>query len=299
MATTSASLRPTRLVFDETDAQVLSEHSLLIILTPTVSSVDRSEFIGLSAAGLGKLYVNYEDILEGVLKPPQIHDHDQFLVLFHKDEGSLSRRISLGQVTIELDFEGKKGNYLRTCKTLVELKMEQIDLYNVLIQNIESCVLKGEPKESTMQWSPNMKFIRTSTPNPKPTPLKPNPNPSPSPSMCSLFQEIGKQWSQSFQVLLAAFQLEASKRGFIPLSNPNSQTPTSGGIGSTPKDKPPNGKPPNNNTPNLPKSNDSILDPGKLGETLAKANENVVEIIASQGYWRLRPIILASLEGMS
>ena len=55
-----------------------------------------------------------------------------------------------------------------------------------------------------MQWSPNMKFIRTSTPDPKPTPLKPNPNLSPSPSMDSLIQEIGKQSSESLQVLLAA-----------------------------------------------------------------------------------------------
>ena len=76
MAATSASLRPTRLVFDETDAQVLSKHSLLITLTPKLSSLDRSEFIGLSAAVLEKLYRSYKDILEGVLKLPQIHDYD-------------------------------------------------------------------------------------------------------------------------------------------------------------------------------------------------------------------------------
>ena len=52
MAATSASLRPTRLEFDVTYTQVLSEHSLLITLTPTVSSLDRSEFICLSAAVL-------------------------------------------------------------------------------------------------------------------------------------------------------------------------------------------------------------------------------------------------------
>ena len=181
MATTSAGLRLNRFVFDHTDAQVLSEHSLFITLTPTVSSLDRSEFIGLSAAVYEKMYEGYEDILEGVLKLQQINDHDQFVVLFHKYEGRLSRGISLGQQTIDLDFEDKKGNYLRTCKTLVEMKVEQIDLYKVLMQNIESCVLKGEPKEPNMPWSPNMKFIRTSTPDPKPTP-----NPSPSPSMDSL-----------------------------------------------------------------------------------------------------------------
>ena len=108
----------------------------------------RSEFIGLSTAVLQKLYEGYEDILEGVLKLPQIHDHDQFVVPFHKDEVSLSRRISLGQGTRDVDFEGKKGNYLRTYKTLAELKVEQIDLYEVLMQNIDSCVLKREPKDS-------------------------------------------------------------------------------------------------------------------------------------------------------
>ena len=55
MAATSASLRSTRFLFDETDVQVLSKHTLPISLTPTVSSLDRSEFIGLSATILEKL----------------------------------------------------------------------------------------------------------------------------------------------------------------------------------------------------------------------------------------------------
>ena len=80
-------------------------------------------------------------------------------------------------------------------------------------------------------------------------------------------------------------QLEANKEGSYPNSpgNPNSPTPISGGSGSTTQDKPSNGNPPNNNPPNLPKSNDSILDPDKLGETIAKANENLVESLASHG----------------
>ena len=92
--------------------------------------------------------------------------------------------------------------------------------------------------------------------------------------MDSLIQEIGKQSSESLQVLLAALQLEANKRGFIPPnppSNLNSPTPTSGGSISTPQDKPPNGNPPNNNPCNLPKSNDSILDPDKLGENYSQS----------------------------
>ena len=83
--------------------------------------------------------------------------------------------------------------------------------------------------------------------------------------MDSLIQEIGKQSSESLQILLASLQLEAKKRGLIspnPPSNPNCSTPTSGGSSSTPQDKPPNGHPPNNNPPYLPMSNEGILDPG-------------------------------------
>ena len=154
----------------------------------------------------------YKDTLEGVLKLPLIHNYDQFVVLFHKDEGNLSRRISLGQGTIDSNFEDKKGNYLKTCKTLAVVQVEQTDLKKVLMQSIESCVLKGEPKDPNMQWSPNMKFIRTSTPELKPAPLNPtsNPIPSPSPSMDSFIQDIGKQSSESSTTCLIAI---GSKQG--------------------------------------------------------------------------------------
>ena len=299
MAATSASLRPTRLVFDETDAQVLSEHRLLITLTPTVSSLDRSEFIGLSAAVLEKLYEGYEDILEGVLKLPQIHDHDQFVVLFHKDEGSLSRRISLGQGTIDLDFEDKKGNYLRICKTLAQLKVEQIDLYKSSHAKYRELCVKGEPTDPSMQWSPNMKFIRTSTPGPKPTPLNPNPNPSPFPSIDCLIQEIGKQSSLSRHYLLHCNWKQTREGSYpqIPQVIQIVQLPTSGCCGSTPQDKPPNGNAPYNNPPNLPESNDSILDPDKLGETIAKANENLVQILASHGLLRTQTPKISQFSG--
>ena len=52
---------------------------------------------------------------------------------------------------LDLDFEGKKGNYLRNSMTLAELKVIQIDLYKLLMQNIEKHVLKGEPKDPNMQ----------------------------------------------------------------------------------------------------------------------------------------------------
>ena len=153
-----------------------------------------------------------------------------------------------------------------------------------------------------MQWSPNMKFIRTSTPDPKPTPLKPtsNLNPSPSPSMDSLIQEPSKQSSESIQVLLATLQLEVNKRGLIPPNpprNPNSPSPTSGGSCSKPQDKHPNGNPPNNNPTNLPKSNDSILHPDKIGETIAKANESLVETLASHGLLRTQTPKISQFSG--
>ena len=189
---------------------------------------------------------------------------------------------------------------MKTCKTLAELKVEHIDLYKVFMQNIDSCLLKGKSKDPHMQWSPNIKFIRTSAPDPKPTPLKPNPNPSPSPSMDNLIQEIGKQSSESLQVPLASLQLKANKRGLIPQNlpcKPNSPTPNSSGSDSTPQDKPPNGNPPNNNPPNLPKTNDSILDQDKLGKTKVKANENFVETLTSHGLLKTQTPKISQFRG--
>ena len=80
-------------------------------------------------------------------------------------------------------------------------------------------------------------------------------------------------------------------------SNQNSPTPTSSGSGSTPQDKLANGNPPNNKPPNLPKSNDSILDPDKLGETIAKANEILVETLASHGLLRTQTPKISQFSG--
>ena len=171
------------------------------------------------------------------------------------------------------------------------------------MQNIELCVKRGA-KRSKYAMVTYMKFIRTSTPDPKPMPLKPtsNCNPSLSSSIDSLIQEIGKQSSEYLQVLLAALQLEANKRGHMPSdpqSNPYSPTPTSDGSGSTPQDKLPNGNPPNNNPPNLPKSKDSILDQDKLRETIAKANENLVENLTSHGLLRTQTPMISQFSGMT
>ena len=95
-------------------------------------------------------------------------------------------------------------------------------------------------------------------------------------------------------------QLEANKRGLIhpnPPTNTNSPTPASSGSSSTSQDKPPNRNPPTNNPPNLPKSNDNLLDPDKLGETIVKANENLVETLASHGLLRTQTTKISQFSG--
>ena len=47
-------------------------------------------------------------MLEGVIKLPQSFEDYQFVVLFQKDETSLSRRIMQGQGSIDLSLGDKK-----------------------------------------------------------------------------------------------------------------------------------------------------------------------------------------------
>ena len=70
----------------------LKAHSLFLTLTPTVASLDRS--VGLTT---------------------EVVEHDQFLVLFQKDETSLSRRIMQEQGSIDLSLRDKKCTYIRVC----------------------------------------------------------------------------------------------------------------------------------------------------------------------------------------
>ena len=47
----------------------------------------------MTAEVVQKLFERFSGILEGVIKLPQSFEHDHFVVLFQKDETSLSRRI--------------------------------------------------------------------------------------------------------------------------------------------------------------------------------------------------------------
>ena len=94
--TITDTLRPTRLTSSESDMCDLKVHSLFLTLTPTVASLDRSEFVGLTTEVVEKLFERFSEILEGVIKLPQSSEHDQFVVLFQKDETSLSRRDHAG-----------------------------------------------------------------------------------------------------------------------------------------------------------------------------------------------------------
>ena len=65
--------------------------SLFLTLTPTVASLDRFEFVGLTIEVVEKFFEMFSEILEGFIKLPQSFEHDQFVVLFKK-----VRKVCLG-----------------------------------------------------------------------------------------------------------------------------------------------------------------------------------------------------------
>ena len=77
---------------------------------PTVASVDRSEFVGLTTEVDEKLFERFSEI-----RLPQSFEQDQFVVLFQKDETSLFRRIIQGYVSIDLSLGDKKHTHFRSC----------------------------------------------------------------------------------------------------------------------------------------------------------------------------------------
>ena len=138
---TKGTFRPTRLTSSESDMDELKAHSLLLTLIPTVASLDRSGFVGLTTEVVEKLFERFSKILEGGIKLPQSFEHDQFVVLFQKDETSLSRRIMQGQGPIDLSLGDKEHSYIRSCNTLEKVESKNPYLFKVLIQNVEHCIL--------------------------------------------------------------------------------------------------------------------------------------------------------------
>ena len=147
------------------------------------------------------------------------------MVLFKKNETSLSRRILQGQGSIDLNLGNKKHTYIRSCKTLQEVESENPSLFKALIQNVQHCILHGEPKDSKMQWSPNVVYIKTSNPEKhkqsQPNPTDPNLNPPPvDPAIGNLLKELSSQPLESLQQLLLGLHLDVIKRGLNPNPNP-------------------------------------------------------------------------------
>ena len=168
---------------------------------------------------------------------------------------------------------------------------------------VEHCMLHGQPKDPKMQWSPNVVYIktflpeRTKQPQPKPDPTDPYLNPPPvDPAIGNLLKELSSQPLESLQQLLLGLQLEVSKRELYPNPNPtpnpnsnltpnlppNNQPKASNPPGN-PKLNNPNGNPPPNcanGSGNHLKLNEIVIEPDKLGVTIAKSNENLNETLA-------------------
>ena len=173
-----------------------------------------------------------------------------------------------------------------------------------MIQNVEHCILHQQPKDPKMQWSPNLVYIKSSTtekpeqPQPDPTDLNLNPS-AVDPAIENLLKELSSQPLESLQQLLLGLQLEFSKRELHPNPTPNpnhnltpnlppNNKPKPSNPPSNPNPNNPNGNPPPNNPNggNPPKLNETVIDPDKLGVTIAKASENLIETLASHGLLR-------------
>ena len=151
-------------------------------------------------------------------------------------------------------------------------------MFKVLIQNVEHCILHGQPKDPNMQWSPNVVYIKTSTPEKHKQPQSgctdPNFNPPPVDSdIGNLLKELSSQPLESLQQIFLGLQLDISKRELY--ANPNltpnltlNPTPNNQPKPSNPPGNPnPNGKsPPNspNGSGNPLKPIEAVIDPDNL-----------------------------------
>ena len=169
-----------------------------------------------------------------------------------------------------------------------------------------------------IQWSPNVVYIKTSTPEkpkqpqPQSDPTDPNLNPpTVDPAIGNLLKELGSQLLESSQQLLLGLQLEVSKRELHPNPNlnPNPNLTPNLPLNNQPKPSNPPGNPnpnnPNGNPPlNSPngsrnplKLNETVIDPDKLGVTIAKANEKVIVTLTSHGLFRSQTPKISQFSG--
>ena len=164
-----------------------------------------------------------------------------------------------------------------SCNTLEKVESKNPSLFKVLIQNVEHCILPGQLNNPKIQWFLNVVYIKISTPekpkqqHPQPDPTDPNLNPpSVDPAIGNLLKKLSSQPLESLQQLFLGLQLEVSKRELHPNPNPNNSN------GNPPLNSP-------NGSGNPLKLNETV---NKLGVTIVKVNENVIETIASHGLLR-------------
>ena len=251
---TPQTLQPTRTSLSDADIENLNQHCLYIAFTPT-----DAKDVGLDCRVVFDLYgEEYQDKLEGVLKLPQQQEVDEFLAVFTPSIFDLSQRIQLPIGSQEFSFEdGSSAKYIGTSKLLSEIKETSVETHKVLLRNLYSCLVSGAPKDISMFWVASPGFVRTSTPH-KPDDL-----------VQKLVGQITDTPTETIQQLLKALELETQKRGV-----------------SAPKPLGPSGPKPPKPTGSNAQHNQTVIDPNVLGETIAKANESLIETLAQHGLLR-------------
>ena len=266
-------LRPTRTRLIETDTEDLKNNCIYVTFTP--ESSEHLDHVGLECNIIFDLYAKrFPDLFEGVIKLPQQEEYDEFVVVFKPNEISISERlqIAMGSQTITFD-DGCSVDFKRTAKQLAEIKESNNELFKVLFENLESCLVQGKPLDASMVWEPNPPFVRTSTP------AKPNGPPDPQEELVqNLVTQIENAPTETIQKLLEALTRETERRGIPVPKDPKGPKPQ-------PKPNPPPTPIPNH--PPQPQPGDgSFIDPNLLGETIAKANESLIETLANHGLLR-------------
>ena len=262
--------KPTRTSpLTDTDIENLNRHCLFITFTP-----DNVEDIGLDCGIVKDLYasVHLDDKLEGILKLPQQDEIDEFLAVFTPGDVLLSaERLKTPVGRRDLTFpDGSSARYKGTSKQLAEIKATEKELYKVLLQNLESCLVRGTPKDVSMVWFPNPMFVKTSTP------YKPDKAEG---LVQKLVAQVADAPTETLQQLLTALCVEAEKRGAPIPSLP---------VPSGPKPDSPK-----------PSKDVTVLDPNVLGETIAKANESLIETLAHHGLLRSQTPKISQFSGDS
>ena len=280
LASKMASPKPTRTQLLDTDIEELLRNCLCITYTPEDKTTT-----GLTCKVISDLYhENYEEVLEGVLKLPQQPELDEFVAVFHADgetllNETLPHRIQTAQGVQTLTIEENEVVYTRTCTRLKNIEASNTPLFKVLWENIYACLITGKPKDVTMVWEPNPIYVRTSTPHPNPTDKL----------VQGLLRNVGDLPSGTIRKMFDVLSLEANRRGEVvppnpfPIPTPFLHPPHDTAIPKPDAIIPPEHPPVHPPTEPQPHIN---FDPNVIGETIAKANESLIETLANHGLLR-------------